>query len=154
VTTISHVVPTFVVLGILNVAVIDDESDHVTVVAGILVSPERCSRAVMPETKPDPVISVDTVVPTFPSAGSISLIAGLKEDVVVVATAVVCLVVTDVVIAVVIVVGADVGIEDTVTCVIFIVYNFSIIARVDVSVAELVRYPHVPSAFLKISARV
>jgi hypothetical protein len=49
---------------------------------------------------------------------------------------------------VVTVVGAAVGTDETVTCVIFTVYTFSIIARCDVSVLEFTRYPYVPSAFL------
>jgi hypothetical protein len=95
------------------------------------------------DTKFDPVISVVTDVPASPSSGAIALIEGLAVDVVVVAAEVV---VVDVLVAVavttvVIVVGAPVGTDETVTCVIFTEYTLSIIARFDVSVTELVRYP-------------
>jgi hypothetical protein len=45
-------------------------------------------------------------------------------------------------------VGADVGIDETLTCVILTVYTFSMTDLVDVSVFEFIRYPHVPSEFL------
>jgi hypothetical protein len=149
VTTISHA-PTFVVLGSSNVQVTLDDDIQVTFVAVILVSLERRSMAVRLDTKSDPVISVDMVVPASPSSGSIALIEGLAVDVDVVAVAVgvVVIVVAVVVTAVVTVVGAAVGTDATVTCAIFTVYIFSITVRVVGSVFEFMRYPYDPSVFL------
>ena len=129
-----------------------DEEYRETVLAEILSSPERRNWAVRFVIKSDPVISVTTVAPASPSSGSILLIEGFAEDAaVVVATAdevVVLAVARAVVTAVVTVVGAAVGTDSTVTCLIFIIYTFSITARVVFSVAGLVRYPYDPSVFL------
>lgn len=114
-----------------------------TFVAVILVSLDRRSIAVRLVTKSDPVMSVDMVVPASPSSGSIDLIEGMALDTAVVAVdetgEVVVVLVAVVVTAVVTVVGAAVGTDATETCVIFTVYIFSIIARVEVSVFEFMR---------------
>jgi hypothetical protein len=148
VSTISHA-PTFAEAGISKVQVKLEDELKVHVVAVILVSPERLSRAVRLEMKSDPVISVDTIVPASPSSGSIILIAGREADAVVVVAvaAVVALLVAVVVTTGVAVVGAAVGTDETVTCVILMVYTFSITVRGDVSVLAFIRYPHVPSVF-------
>jgi hypothetical protein len=148
VSTISHA-PTFAEAGISKVQVTLEDELKVHVVAVILVSPERLSRAVRLEMKSDPVISVDTIVPASPSSGSIILIAGREADAVVVVAvaAVVALLVAVVVTTGVAVVGAAVGTDETVTCVILMVYTFSITVRGDVSVLAFIRYPHVPSVF-------
>lgn len=65
--------------------------------------------------------------------------------VVVIATVVVVIVVTTVVGTGV---GPTVGIDETVTWVIFALYTVSMTFRVAVSVAEFIRYPHVPSVYL------
>jgi hypothetical protein len=144
VTTISHG-PTVVLLGISNVQVTLDDEYKLIVVAVILVAPEWRRLAVRLFKKSDPVISVVTEVPASPSSGSIPLIEGRSwEIVVVVVPAVpvaVAVLVAAVVTAVVTMVGAPVDTDATVTCVIFTVYTLSSIARFDVSVAGLVRYP-------------
>ena len=128
----------------------DEETE--TSVALILVSPEWRSRAVRLDTKFDPVITVDTIVPASASSGSIALIEGFSVDAAVVVAAVAVVVVAALVVAavatVVTVVGAAVGTDSADTCAIFTVYTRSIPSRFIVSVEELVRYPYDPSAFL------
>ena len=123
--TISHA-PTFADAGISKVQVTLEDELKAHVVAVILVSPERLSRAVRLEMKSDPVISVDTIVPASPSSGSIILITGREVDAVVVAAVaavVIALLVAVVVMTGVAVVGAAVGTDETVTCVILMVYT-------------------------------
>jgi hypothetical protein len=136
--TTSHD-PIFVSLERSNVQVTPDEEDLDTFVAEILSSPERRNRAVRLDMKSDPVISIITVAPASPSSGSIFRIDGFAEEVSVVVAAtvkvVVMVVILAVVTAVVTVTGAAVGTDSTATWVIFIVYTFSSIARVVVTVA-------------------
>jgi hypothetical protein len=94
-----------------------------------------------------------TEVPAVPSFGTISLKEGAPAAVVVAAAVVVEVTAVTTVVDITRV-GAAVGIDETVTCVIFTMYSFSKVERGNVSVAEFVRYPQDPSLFLWIYARV
>jgi hypothetical protein len=138
--------PADVVLGMANVAVSRVAEPHETLDALIVVEPECCSIAVAPDMKFPPVMVVVTESPAYPSSGSIPLKEGAAAAVVVAAVATVVVFVVTTVVGTG--VGAAVGIDETVTWVIFTLYTFSIVKRGYVSVFEFIRYPHVPSVFL------
>jgi hypothetical protein len=119
--------PTGVVLGIANVAVNRVAEPHETLDAVIVVEPDCVSFAVAPDTKFPPVMVVVTESPAYPLSGSISLNRGAAAAVVVAAVAMVVVFVVTTVVGTG--VGAAVGIDETVTWVIFTLYTFSIVKR-------------------------
>jgi len=142
--------PTAAVLGISNVTSIWESESKVTLDAVIVEEPDLVSFTVGVSTKLYPVIVEVTVSLIYPSSGSISLKEGFEAVVVVavVVTRVVTAVVLTVAAVEVVVAGAAVGTDATVTRESLTVYTFSITDLLVVSVSALIRYPHVPSLFL------
>lgn len=120
-----------------KVAVIWVAEVQVTPVAIMLDEPECVNMTFGVAMKFPPVMVEVTEFPAYPLSGSISLKEGLAAVVVVAAVATVVAFVVTVVVTTV--VGADVGIEEMVTWVIFTLYTFSIVERGYVSEFEFNR---------------